>query len=200
MNEDLIDERVREQLAQLRAAMSDLEAPARVKLAVLSEVRSMPARRSRARAAIAWWGAVAACAVLTATGLYWGIVRKPSKLPAPKNEVTKPSVISSPPEIAKQIPADRPPLKKKSRRRGATAPERSQMARATTDFFALPYAPPLDAGEGGSIVRVTLPKSAMRRFGIAIDEEDSSGRIPADVMLGSDGVARAVRFVSFQDR
>ena len=45
------------------------------------------------------------------------------------------------------------------------------------------------------VVRVRLPRSAMRSVGLPVNEDRWMEQVPADVLLGQDGVARAVRFV-----
>ena len=47
--------------------------------------------------------------------------------------------------------------------------------------------------EDGHTVRVELPQAALSSFGLAAD--DTSGTVLADVLVGQDGLARAVRFV-----
>ena len=51
----------------------------------------------------------------------------------------------------------------------------------------------LDAG--GQIVRVELPRTTMANFGLPVNMERSDERIKADVLLGVDGLAHAIRFV-----
>ena len=46
-----------------------------------------------------------------------------------------------------------------------------------------------------NVVRVEVPRSAMEAVGIAVSPERAAERVQADVMMGSDGLARAVRFV-----
>jgi len=83
-----------------------------------------------------------------------------------------------------------------ARRRLAKSPVAVQEpAEIATQFMALPYAPPFDPADGGQVVRVRLPRAAMRTVGLPIDEDRWHERVPADVVLGQDGVARAVRFV-----
>jgi hypothetical protein len=65
----------------------------------------------------------------------------------------------------------------------------------TTDFIPLMQGERLAQGEGGNLVRVELPRSALERFGLPINAERTGGRVKADVLLGEDGVARAIRFV-----
>jgi hypothetical protein len=64
-----------------------------------------------------------------------------------------------------------------------------------TDFIALTHDAREVASAGGQLVRVELPRSALVRFGLPMDVERASERVKADVMLGEDGIARAIRFV-----
>lgn len=62
-------------------------------------------------------------------------------------------------------------------------------------FVALPGADQLPPADDLSVVHVELPRSAMMRVGIEVSPERAAERIQADVKVGSDGLARAVRFV-----
>jgi hypothetical protein len=64
-----------------------------------------------------------------------------------------------------------------------------------TEFVAVPYAPPFAPSDRGQLIRLQVPRNAMRRFGIPVSIERWSDRVEADVLLGEDGIARAVRFV-----
>jgi len=65
-----------------------------------------------------------------------------------------------------------------------------------TDFIALSHGGArLSAGDGGQLVRVELPRSALERFGLPMNVERANERVKADVLLGEDGMARAIRFV-----
>jgi hypothetical protein len=61
-------------------------------------------------------------------------------------------------------------------------------------FVAIPYAPPLAAGEFVRVVQMDLQPIALAHMGIYVDAEDFSD-IPAEVLLGEDGFPRAVRVV-----
>jgi len=65
----------------------------------------------------------------------------------------------------------------------------------TADFVALPDADTDAPLEYATIVRVQLPLYALRDIGFAINEQRATDRVQADVLLGQDGLARAVRFV-----
>jgi hypothetical protein len=60
------------------------------------------------------------------------------------------------------------------------------------EFVALPTAASLPELESGRIVRVELPVSALPAYGLAIIA-DTRGAIEADLLVGQDGVPRAIR-------
>ena len=61
-----------------------------------------------------------------------------------------------------------------------------------TDFIALSYAANTD---GGQIVRVKVPSSMMVSLGVATNVEKGSDLVNAEVVIGDDGLARAIRFI-----
>ncbi|HKS30640.1 MAG TPA: hypothetical protein VJS44_22630 [Pyrinomonadaceae bacterium] len=64
-----------------------------------------------------------------------------------------------------------------------------------TDFMPVSYGDNLNEIDNGRIVRVEMPRSALAQFGIPVSPERSGERIKADVLIGDDGMARAIRFV-----
>ena len=54
-----------------------------------------------------------------------------------------------------------------------------------------------DAVVRGQIVRMQVPRAALERFGVASFEtaSDDTLTVTAEVVVGNDGLARAVRFV-----
>jgi hypothetical protein len=71
----------------------------------------------------------------------------------------------------------------------------SETKEVTTDFVALGYGSTLDLQDGGQLVRVEFPRSALARFGLPMNMDRGEARVKADVLLGADGLARAIRFV-----
>lgn len=61
-----------------------------------------------------------------------------------------------------------------------------------TEFIALSYSP---APESGQILKVKVPRSMMVSLGVAFKIENSSQLVNAEVVMGDDGLARAIRFV-----
>ena len=65
-----------------------------------------------------------------------------------------------------------------------------------TEFFPL-----LDVSmpfERGELLRMTVPASTMRRVGLPVNEDHLTDRVYADVLVGNEGLARAIRFVSYE--
>jgi hypothetical protein len=49
--------------------------------------------------------------------------------------------------------------------------------------------------DGGQLVRVELPRSALAKFGIPVNMDRYNEKVKADVLFGADGLAQAIRFV-----
>lgn len=64
-----------------------------------------------------------------------------------------------------------------------------------SDFFALPYAQSEVPLEQPVIVRVQIPVSELSGMGIPSPDFGVKGKVSADLLVGQDGVARAVRLV-----
>ena len=65
----------------------------------------------------------------------------------------------------------------------------------TTQFLPLKYVSSASLQEGGQLVRVELPRSAMVSFGLPVNMERYGQKVKADVLVSADGLARAIRFV-----
>ena len=63
-------------------------------------------------------------------------------------------------------------------------------------FVRIPYSLPLEPYERAEIVRMEMPVSALAAAGIHISTPDTSARAQADLVVGEDGMARAVRVIS----
>ncbi|HYE64023.1 MAG TPA: hypothetical protein VD966_00490 [Pyrinomonadaceae bacterium] len=64
-----------------------------------------------------------------------------------------------------------------------------------TEFLPLRYGDTLSSLDRGHVVRVELPRTALVSFGLPMNMERANERVKADVVLGEDGLARAIRFV-----
>ncbi len=111
------------------------------------------------------------------------------------------------PQIKEQpIPVVDPPKKQevivaeKPRRRSIRRAPRNEVANhvnreIATDFMPLGYMNPATLQDGGQIVRVELPRSALVNFGLPVNMDRYNEKVKADVLLGVDGLAHAIRFV-----
>ena len=200
MTPDFRGTEIERALADLARAMQGESAPGRVEAALLVSFRARQA--ARRRTVRRWW---TGAAVAAAVGMAW--ISLPSAVeapPAPKivHALAPPAV-----EIAREArsPASRaqhvttaeriPPRAVRPALRNAMTKDRAAEVELTSDFFPLRPGPIVHAGEFASLVRVQLPRSAMRRFGLP-GGLDASELVQADVVIGQDGMASAVRFVS----
>ena len=63
------------------------------------------------------------------------------------------------------------------------------------DFVALSYGEDLGELDSVQVVRVELPRTALAALGWAGSDSAQTGPVKAEVIVGHDGVARAIRFV-----
>lgn len=71
----------------------------------------------------------------------------------------------------------------------------AEQGEVTTEFLPLSYVSPVNLQEGGQLVRVEMPRTAMARLGLPVNMERYGERVKADVLVSADGLARAIRFV-----
>jgi hypothetical protein len=152
--------------------------------------------RGRRIAALALWSAAAAAAGVL-------VVRAP--IGVPRDHATDaratPALASTPPSAegtlspersAKAAPAEAP-LAREDAESGPDGPAAAEGAAAVSAFVALRYDEEWDAFEGGQVLRVRLPRRALTSLGWPPGGEPAA--VEADVLVGADGVARAIRVV-----
>ena len=157
------------------------QAPERVERNVIQHFR----RRRQLRARIVWAAAITTGAI--AAGIAALLMAPP--MPKPPQAVVfhaAPPIIPRPATVV----LTRHPVPKK--RITVQAGRDTEVA---TEFYALPDVDNLAPVEDTTVVRVRLPRSAMRMVGLPVNEERMSEHIQADVVLGQDGLMRAVRFL-----
>ena len=189
-------------LRALAAQDREREAPGAVEDRLLQAFRRKQTHR-RWRNGLGW--SLAAAAALTAVflaGMRQGA--SPAKYVAPSQKVAiRPpqlAVVNPPlakfPEAERTAPANarRTPLARPAPPRNLTPV--AQTREVVTDFFPLlDVAPPFERGE---LLRVMVPASTMRKVGLPVNEDHLTDRVYADVLVGQEGLARAIRFVSFE--
>jgi hypothetical protein len=74
----------------------------------------------------------------------------------------------------------------------------ARAARGTkpSEFVELPWTAGLPAFESGEIVRMELPVASLPAYGIDISPGTGNSPVQADILIGQDGFARAIRLVN----
>jgi hypothetical protein len=80
-------------------------------------------------------------------------------------------------------------------RNGGVSAGEAAAQEVATEFIPLMQGAQYASAEEGHLVRVELPRAALASFGLPVNAEATAGRVKADVLLGEDGIARAIRFV-----
>lgn len=206
----LADERaLSSDLRRLAEQMQNSCAPSEIeqRLMIVFDAQSLaPAHSGTKRQWVYAVGAIAAVLVL-AFGL--GVLRwrtvtsreKPVTTAALNHDVkTIADAVSSPagPASDSKQPVPLPAKPNRNRRRLpsgiANASAEVSSKEVATDFIPVMYGT-TGVEPGSQIVRVELPRSAMASFGLPVNMDRADQRVKADVLLGVDGLAHAIRFV-----
>lgn len=178
----------------------------------VADIQERPIRKSK------WFGwkpaaAMAAAAAVLIVSLYFGSLSRTETAAEPySQEVLRPALsIKSDPskQDFTRVTADqskRPeapiarPTAVKAVYREEAQPVRPKRRVAPvkneSPFHALSFAGNVeDAVRGGHVVRVDMPRSALFALGVNLPLENDGKFVKTDVLMGSDGVPRAIRFV-----
>ena len=143
-------------------------------------------RRGAWRRAAVWAAAWTTAAAAAAMVVFFVVTNRKPPAPAPVREVVRQAVVV-PPE-----PAPAAAVKTARRvRKPSTRPQE-----VVTDFF--PLMDPAPPFERGQLLRVELPASAMQMVGLPVREDRLADPVQADVLMGEEGLPRAIRFVGFE--
>jgi hypothetical protein len=130
-----------------------------------------------------------------AAGLLIGLLLWPNRTPKPAVSAVQAVLLVR--EAARPAPAamtvtsvTRAP--RKAARKIAIAPQADEVV---TDFF--PLMNPAPSFGRGQMLRVQLPAAAMQTVGLPVSEEHLGDLVQADVLVGEEGMPRAIRFVRF---
>jgi hypothetical protein len=129
-----------------------------------------------------------------AASLLIALALKPEHPPAAAKITPRVPVLSAPPQpvVAVAVQPQRRPLRV-SHKPAAKLPQPTP--EVATDFIPIPYAPDFHAEDSAAIVRMELPRYSLQTVGLPFNPERANERIGADVLMGQDGIARAIRFV-----
>jgi len=203
-------------LQLLATEMSSLSAPPEMELKLREAFRQrhvvvpMPVRSARPRY---WWAAVAAVLIvaMTVAAMWWRSAAPEQKIaketpPPPQVEAPSSPKEVTPKEVEYRAQNDAPKQQReasKPLRRNTTprpAQPETQLANHVTNEIATDFMPlgdlnPAALQDGGQIVRVKMRRSALVRFGFPVNMDRYNENVKADVLVGVDGLAHAIRFV-----
>src|SRR5262245_8380612 len=211
-------------LADLDEAKSAPAATESVLLGAFREQKSMPVMLPRARSLRhPVWGWAVAAAILIFLGLiaYRAVQREPRKpdnqdfgittaTPSPSSQ-DEPKLQPKGPEMqpaTDQKVVQRNPARESRRHHRKIAPSvtdrfiiideitaYSREVEDATDFLPIGYNDDQTPMESGQLIRVQMPRPALVRFGLPVNVEGVDVPVKADLLVGEDGIARAIRFV-----
>ena len=158
-------------LRRLAESLSGVKAPARVERRLLGALRAQSGVRPgtdgrRWLTALAW-----AATVILATGLFLAGTRRPA------------------------LPGGAPAVAQGAAAEFTATVDGDEAGLETSGFIPLPNAERIGPGDDFNLVRVEVPRSTMMAVGILVSADRAAEPVEADVLLGSDGLARAVRFL-----
>jgi hypothetical protein len=206
-------------LKSLAASDEGKAAPAGVEAALLEAFRAQASNPAARRLPVRSrrgprWALAAAAAILIAFGLIVyrsiqnepqkdsGVITETEKTPGPSPSVKREERIVN----GAVEPARRRGSRSPQRRRGDwTRPGRpfirdgvttyANDSEYLTDFFPLSYGGDRRPMESGEVIRVQMPRSALIAFGLPVNVERADLPVKADLLVGEDGLAHAIRFV-----
>jgi hypothetical protein len=188
---------------ELRApSFADSLAAARSRL----ETQSVRARASN------WprWALAAVAAILIAFGfiVYRAIQNRPQK---PNGVITekapepRPSVEPEEQVVKEKLGPRREPRAPRPKRHNwprlnvplitYSMPVYEKRGEYATDFIPLSYGGVQKPMESGEVIRLQMPRSSLIAFGLPVNVENADAPVKAELLLGEDGMARAIRFL-----
>lgn len=185
---------------------AEQQAPARLEASLLNAFREQAARQHIdgatpiARLRSYGWYAVAlgaAAAVLFTLGLVRGWFGTGVRNPAPKPG----AVAAIPAGTNKPLRIGNPVVEMGAHNPASASDAAIQSAQPAagdeaTAFYALPYADDSASLEGGAVIRVSVPQSALVAWGLPVSGVGGAGPVPADLLISADGTPQAIRLVS----
>jgi hypothetical protein len=185
----MTDERLHEALVAVGKASPNAP-PETLKSNLLAEFRRVHRVALIRRRVIQWGALAAAAAILLAVFV---TARTP---PAPPKQAQPAAKAVG---QAFSLPAVQAPKPYKVHHRAAKAKPRpapvEEAPEVATDFFAIPYVEPLRPEERANVFRMEIPRANIAAFGLPVSGGRLDSSVTADVVIGEDGVMRAIRFV-----
>ena len=173
------DERIVQALATLAQQDRELQASPDAGKQVIRRFRRYRALRRRK-----WIAAGALAAGVAASLLVFQ--REAAEVPLPATSAA--ALVSTAGPVT--VPTLAPAARKLRETRARAVPRET-----VTEFF--PWTDPAPPFDRGQLLRVELPASVMRSVGLPVPENHLSDVVQADVLVGEEGLPRAIRFVKF---
>lgn len=127
------------------------------------------------------------------------VAAQPAAIPeSPKSDhPDKPQPVATNNESPKVVKPLRPRSRSSRVRQTRTETEvvANHAEEIATEFIPFGSINNANLQDGGYIVRVELPRSALVKFGLPVNMDRFNEKVKADVWLGVDGLAHAIRFV-----
>jgi hypothetical protein len=199
-------------LRALAAADSSEHAPLNLEGVLLNAFEEAMKANPRAhrvtlfsRAGLAWAG-MAAAVMITAIGVAVALYRErtPSpvaavqRVPAPQQEPAAGGTAGEKPAVGVHSEGSSATQPSNRALPANSRPKSNRPARHVvwaSDFIALPYADNAAPLGDADIVRLTMPNAALASLGLPVTEDNSARNITADILVGEDGIPRAISFV-----
>jgi len=182
-----------EPLAILATEHRAARAPVSVERAVLAEFDASRMRRRWRTVAI---GAMAAVLVAGALAVRERAARHRVTFEAAAIEKAPPRLPKLGQVAGEVTEKSTPVMKPRPRKHSAGRQESLPREGEKEAFFAIPYTVPLAPEERTTVVRITLSPSAIAAVGFPLPAIDPGNDAVADVLVGEDGRAHAIRIVA----
>jgi hypothetical protein len=202
-------------LRSLVHEMESLEAPAAIETKLLAEFRNAAASAPRKTGNARYWLSAVAALLLIAIAIVAMRSRSVNDDNPKQAEVVTPKVQEALRDNRKAVPVvnennlavngevrEQEVVQVKPKRRSNRVNRSTPVVASNhvtneiaTDFMPVGYMNAASLQDGGQIVRVELRRSALANFGIPVNMDRYNEKVKADVLIGVDGLARAIRFV-----
>ena len=194
------DETLTSSLQLLAEEMESLNAPPEIEQKLREAFRAQTATAASHRYGRYWLVAVAAMILIVIS-----VIALRSRTDPPKPTIAQQPQIKEQPTIVEEPRVDQlqPKQQQIAQKRRRPAPRRAPTNEVAnhvnreiaTDFMPFGYLNTSTLQEGGQIIRVELPRSTLMSFGLPVNMDRYHEKVKADVFIGVDGLAHAIRFV-----
>jgi len=175
-----------------------LLAPVRLEATLLREFRRQSVRPIASRVAkrqtFRWYAAVAGVAALALFGLGLARIRMGLNAHRVETAVAPTSAVQSG-SVKEPLQTGHEVVATKASPTNESANDAGELEDANA-FYPLPYADDTASFDGGAVIRVSVPRSALASWGLPVSGAGGAGPVPADVIVSEDGTPQAIRLVS----